>query len=126
MLIARVITYRGGKNTNRLANYRFISPFGLNILVKRLFSMPIHKPVNPLDFGLNSRIKIVSLSGKDFGIVKKRKSRIIMKDGIQIVTIANSIRDRFPESEITLIYSGPICSKTIEFLMKQNIKLNHE
>ncbi|MDG1902661.1 MAG: hypothetical protein P8I80_10555 [Bacteroidales bacterium] len=88
--------------------------------------MLIHKSVNPLDFGLNSRTKIVSLSDRGFGIVKKRKSRIIMKDGIQIVTIAKSILARFPGSEIFLIYSGPICSKTIEFLMNHNIKLSHE
>ncbi len=78
------------------------------------------------DFGLNSRTKIVKIDDDSFGIVKKRKSRIIMKDGYQIMEIAKIIMAKKPDSKISLIISGPICSKTTKYLVDNSIKIVHE
>lgn len=47
--------------------------------------------LNPIDYGLSKRVKIVMISEENLGILKKRKSRIIMKDRQQIIDIANNI-----------------------------------
>ncbi len=83
-----------------------------------------YKKLNPLDFGLNSRVVLVQISNNHFGIVKMRKSRIIMKDGIQVLDIANKITSVRPNTKISLLISGPICSKTIKFLDKESISIN--
>ncbi len=83
--------------------------------------MKEYKNLNPADFGLNSRVKLVLLTDKNIGIVKTRKSRIVMKDGGKIVSIASKIREKNPETAITLVISGPICSKTIKYLKESDI-----
>ena len=79
------------------------------------------KELNPQDYGLGNRIKIVEIGPSHLGIVKKRKSRIIMKDGKQIIDIANKIREFDNKSKISLIISGPICSKTIKYLSDSGV-----
>lgn len=81
------------------------------------------KELNPLDFGLGSRVKLVEISSDNLGIVKKRKSRIIMKDGNQILEIAEILKKQRPETIISLIVSGPVCSKTTAFLSTYNINV---
>jgi hypothetical protein len=49
-----------------------------------------------------------------------------MKDGRQIMEIARAIKEKRPEVEITLIISGPICSKTSSYLHEQGIKIVRE
>lgn len=75
------------------------------------------------DYRLNSRQKIIKISDKKIGIVKIRKSRIIMEDGEQIVQIADTIKSIDNELEVNLIISGPICSKTLKYLQNQNIEI---
>ena len=83
--------------------------------------MKNHKELNSLDYGLSPRVKIVEISEDHIGILKKRKSRIIMKDGQQIMEIADMIRTKSPNSNISLIISGPICSKTRKALGSNSI-----
>jgi len=78
--------------------------------------MEDYKVIDPLDYGLPKRIKIVEISHNHLGILKQRKSRIIMKDGMQIMDIVNQIRDVKPKFKISLIISGPLCSKTRKYL----------
>ena len=75
------------------------------------------------DFGLNSRVNLV---GHDdhIGIIIDRKSRIIMKDGHRIVNQAKKI-NTIQESNICLYTSAPVCSKTKEFLKKNDIAINY-
>lgn len=75
-----------------------------------------YKKLNPEDFGLSSRTEIVEISENIVAIVKKRKSRIIMKDGEKIFQDVKSIQNKFPDIQVNLIISGAICSKTVEFL----------
>lgn len=88
--------------------------------------MKNYKELNPSDYELGSRIKIVEISDGHLGILKKRKSRIIMKDGQQIIDIADSIRSSSPTTNISLIISGPICSKTLKALDINSINIINE
>lgn len=83
--------------------------------------MEDHKKLNPLDYNLGSRVKLIEISENHIGILKQRKSRIIMKDGRQIVEIANHILSTNPKIDISLIISGPICSKTKKHLSDSNV-----
>ena len=85
--------------------------------------MKTFKELNPIDFGLNSRVKIVDISKNSIGILKMRKSRIIMKDGAQILEIADQIKSVKKDVDISLIISGPICSKTTKYLNDNKIKI---
>ena len=73
------------------------------------------------DFGLNSRVNLVR-HDDHIGIIIDRKSRIIMKDGHRIVNQAKKI-NTIQESSICLYTSAPICSKTKEFLKKNDIAI---
>ncbi len=79
--------------------------------------------INPSEYGLSSRVKLIQISKDNIAIVKKRKSRIIMKDGIIISKIASQILDKFPKLKISLVISGPICSKTVRYLEGYEIKV---
>jgi len=78
--------------------------------------------ISSSQFGLSSRVKLV-LEDSCIIIVKKRKSRIIMKDSIQILDIANKIKAQEQDKEIKLLISGPICSKSIKILNENNIEI---
>ena len=75
------------------------------------------------NFGLNSRVNLVR-HDDHIGIIIDRKSRIIMKDGHRIVNQAKKI-NTIQESSICLYTSAPICSKTKEFLKKNDIAINY-
>jgi predicted Fe-Mo cluster-binding NifX family protein len=84
------------------------------------------KKLDAKEFGLSSRVQLIK-TGKDrIAIVKKRKSRIIMKDGKQIMEIARAIKKQKPQVQIELIVSGPICSKTTRYLQEHGITIVHE
>ena len=82
--------------------------------------------IDSKEFGLSPRTQLIAIDDDKIAIVKKRKSRIIMKDGRQIMEIARAIKEKRPEVEITLIISGPICSKTSSYLHEQGIKIVRE
>lgn len=77
--------------------------------------------LNPEDFGLNKRQKLIKFSNTEIGIIKMRKSRIIMKDGEQINHLANAIKSKDNKLKVKLIISGPICTKTVKYLKGNNI-----
>ena len=79
--------------------------------------------LNAQNYGLAKRVKLVQLENNTIGIVKKRKSRIIMKDGRQILDIAQQIRNVDTNASIALLISGPICSKTTKLLAENNIEI---
>ncbi|MCK5857143.1 MAG: hypothetical protein KAG64_06610 [Bacteroidales bacterium] len=84
-----------------------------------------NKTINEV-YGLASRVKLVQIDINTIGIVKKRKSRIIMKDGLQILDIAKQIWKQEKNKTIALIVSGPICSKTTSFLVEHKIDILQE
>jgi len=77
-------------------------------------------------FGLSKRTQLIYIDKDTIGIIKKRKTRIIMKDGKQILEIAKQIRKHEKNVNIVLIIEGPICSKTINFLMEHKIGILEE
>jgi len=85
------------------------------------------KQLNPKDYNLGSRVVLLQLSENEIAIVKKRKSRIIVKDGKQIIEQANEILKVAPKTKISIIISGDnICSKTVKLLVDNNIKIISE
>lgn len=80
------------------------------------------KKISAVDFGLSSRINLVQ-SDDHIGIIIDRKSRIIMSDGLRVLNQAKKI-NKIQNTKIRLYTSAPICSKTIEFLKKNNIDID--
>ena len=70
-------------------------------------------------FGIAPRIKLKEISENHIGIMKMIKSRIIQKDTLKLIEIANSIRDNSPETRVSLICTRNICSKS-KALLEQN------
>ncbi len=78
--------------------------------------------IDPGLFGFSNRVVIYAYKNT-YQIFKKRKSRIIMKDGLQILSMANKIKEDIPTAKIELHISGPICSKTLKFLNENSIAI---
>lgn len=72
-------------------------------------------------YGLPLRTEIELMGPNHLAIVKVIKSRIISKDAQKIVDIANLIRQKDPDMEISLICCDNICSKSIQLLENNNI-----
>lgn len=72
-------------------------------------------------YGLPPRTEIEVMGPGHLAIVKIIKSRIISKDAQKIVDIANLIRQKEPQMEISLICTDNICSKSIKLLDDNNI-----
>ena len=79
--------------------------------------------IDPKKFGLSPRTAIGQLSQNRFVIIKDRKSRIIMKDGNQIIEQVNLIQEKEPKSKISLATNAPVCSKTTVFLQEREIDI---
>lgn len=80
------------------------------------------KKTNPREFGLSKRVELYKDRNKVI-IKAKRKSRIIMNDGLRFFEIAKKIKENDKEKKISLLTNAPICSKTKSFLMKKNISI---
>ena len=79
--------------------------------------------IDPKRFGLSPRATVGQLSAKHFVIIKDRKSRIIMKDGNQILEQINLIKHKEQKSKISLATNAPVCSKTTKFLGEREIDI---
>ena len=79
--------------------------------------------INPKKFGLSSRNALGQLSQNQLVIIKDRKSRIIMKDGRQILSQIETIKSHEPEAEINLATNAPVCGKTTKFLNEKGIRI---
>jgi len=77
--------------------------------------------INPNTLGLTKQTKIISNGEQHYFIMKDRKSRIIMKDGHQILNQAKTIRKTISGAIINLATTAPVCSKTSRFLKKNGI-----
>ena len=82
-----------------------------------------YKEIDPALFGLSSRQKLLEIDNNSIAISKLRKSRIIMKDAKQILEIADKIKEKEPNLKISLLISGPICSKSVKFINDNNIHI---
>lgn len=77
--------------------------------------------VDPLIYGLSSRVKLVEISDNHLGIEKLIKSRIIQKDAAKIVEMVRAIQQVNASVKVSLVCSRNICSKSLALLAKENI-----
>ena len=76
--------------------------------------------IDPKKYGLHPRVKLKG-SGKEIFILIERKSRVIMKDGNRILQMAEKIKQASPTKKISVLSTAPVCRKTEQLLLKNNI-----
>lgn len=76
-------------------------------------------------YGLSSRVKLEQIAENHLGIVKRIKSRIIQKDALKIIELADTIRGIDPSVKVSLICNNNICSKSLALLGENNIEVVH-
>ncbi len=79
--------------------------------------------IDPKTFGLHPSTRITKTGDNRFTIVIHRKSRIIMKDGRNILSKAEQIKSKFGSARVDVRTTAPVCSKTSVFLEEQGIKI---
>ncbi|MFC1527121.1 hypothetical protein ACFL3O_00750 [Candidatus Neomarinimicrobiota bacterium] len=79
--------------------------------------------LDPRKFGLSPRTLIGKYSNNHFVLIKDRKSRIIMKDGRQILEQIETIKNHAPEAEINFATNAPACGKTTKLLNEKGIRI---
>jgi|TARA_B100000959_G_C14440789_1_gene402583 hypothetical protein len=79
--------------------------------------------LDPKRYNLTPRTKLVRVDNA-IGIIIDRKSRIIMKDGGKILDQANTIQ-KTENSPIVLLTSAPVCGKTKNYLLDNNISIKN-
>lgn len=79
--------------------------------------------IDPLNYGLSTRVKLEDLGDKRLGIRKVIKSRIILKDAKKIAEMGRQIKNVDSNFELSLICTRNICSKSITYLQKENIEI---
>ena len=76
--------------------------------------------IDPKKYGLHQRVKLKG-GGKEVFVLIERKSRVIMKDGNRIIQIAEKIKQTNPTKKISVLSTAPVCRKTEQLLLKNNI-----
>lgn len=79
--------------------------------------------VDPSEFNLPSKTVLIDNGNKSVTLIKKRKSRIIMKDGEKILEIKNKLLKNGVFKSLTLKTNAPLCSKTKKYLEENGITL---
>ena len=79
------------------------------------------KTIDPTHYNLSARTKLLMDEKGTLFILVDLKSRVVMKDGHRIVSIAERIKEVNQNKNISLLTSAPICSKTKSFLFQNNI-----
>lgn len=74
-------------------------------------------------FGLSPRATIGQLLQNHFVIIKDRQSRIIMKDGRQILEQIQQIKKHTQNSKVSLATNAPVCGKTTKYFNEEGIKI---
>ena len=76
--------------------------------------------IDPKRYGLHPRVKLKG-SGKEIFVLIERKSRVIMKDGNRIIQMAEKIKQANSTKKISVLSTAPVCRKTEQLLLKNNI-----
>lgn len=79
--------------------------------------------IDPIKFGLSSRTVLGQDTDNYWVLIKDRKSRIVMKDGRQILEQIQIIKNKEPNSKVSLLTNAPVCGKTITFLKEKGIEI---
>ena len=79
--------------------------------------------VDPISLGLPAKTTVETVDRNTLAIVIKRKSRIIMADGLKILAKVNTIKTAKPDINVILKTTTPICSKTLQLFEKKGLKV---
>ena len=79
------------------------------------------KHIDPKNYNLPPRTKLLQDNTGSLFVLIDRKSRVVMKDGNRVVKIAEDIRKVNQNKKISLLTSAPVCSKTKKYLLKFSI-----
>ena len=79
--------------------------------------------IDPKIFGIHPSTKIVQKKKNEYEIIINRKTRVIMKDGKNILQKIAKIQEAQPGAKVSIRLSSPICSKTKAFLESKNINI---
>ncbi len=69
------------------------------------------------------RTEVRELGPRHLGLIKRRKSRIIMKDGEKLLLEILNLRRHHPDARMSLLTNAPVCSKTRAFLAEKGIDI---
>lgn len=78
---------------------------------------------NPKKFGLSSRTVLGQYSDNRWVLIKDRKSRVIMKDGRQILEQIQIIKNKEQNTKVSLATNALVCGKTTTFLKEKGIEI---
>ena len=81
------------------------------------------RKVDPKAFNLSSRINIQENDKNEVFFIIKRKSRIIMKDGVRIFNQIQKVKEKRRNARFFLNTSAPVCGKTKIYLNQRNIEI---
>ena len=81
------------------------------------------RKIDPKTFNLSSRINIKENDKNEVFFIIKRKSRIIMKDGIRIFNQIQKVKEKRRNARFFLKTSAPVCGKTKTYLKQRNIEI---
>jgi len=82
--------------------------------------------IDPKTFGLHPSTRVTKTGANRFTIVMQRKSRIIMKDGRNILSKVEQIKSRIDSARVDVRTTAPVCSKTSAFLKEQGIDIKSD
>ena len=80
-------------------------------------------PVDPKMFGLHPATTLEQADDALFVLVIQRKSRIVMKDGENILKKVSRIKTHVPHATVLVKTTAPVCSKTRRFLSEHHIDI---
>jgi hypothetical protein len=81
------------------------------------------KYLDPKSLGLPAKTIVEEVNKETLALVIKRKSRIIMADGIEILSKTTQIKDAKPNMVIILKTTTPVCSKTLQLFENNGLEV---
>ncbi len=79
--------------------------------------------LDPKEFGLPAKTVLEQVGTNSIALVIRRKSRLIMADGRNILEKTQKIKHAQPGYSVRLQTTAPVCSKTRKFLEEQGIEV---
>ena len=79
--------------------------------------------IDPKLYELPPRTVLLKGGRNEFILVINRKSRIIMKDALMILKKAEKIKRKSLKAWVSVETNAPVCSKSLEFLKDNDIRV---
>jgi hypothetical protein len=81
------------------------------------------KYLDPKSLGLPAKTIVEEVNKETLALVIKRKSRIIMADGIEILSKTTQIKAAKPNMDVILKTTTPVCSKTLQLFENNGLEV---